>query len=315
MPDLITLGETMVAFTPNTTGPLRYVQNYGMRIAGAESNVAIGVSKLGVSTGWISKLGNDEFGKFILNSTRAEGVDCSKVIFDDEHKTGIMFKEINAGKTKVYYYRENSAASSLSPKDLDESYFEQAKILHMTGITPVLSKSCMETVSAAFDIAIDKKIMISFDPNIRRKLWKTTDYSDAIRKFTLKSSIVLIGLDEAEQLFKTRNSDKIFDIILNNNPKALIAIKDGANGAIVADENTRKHIKAYPCKCVETVGAGDAFNAGFLSGVLKDKSIEICGKMGAIAGAMVTENYGDVEGQPSFEQMEAALNNKSEIYR
>ena len=113
MPKLITIGETMAAFTPDAPGPLRYVTGFGIRTAGAESNVAVGLAKLGVEAAWLSRLGKDEFGVFIRNQLRAEGVDCSRVIFDPDHRTGIMFKETGVGETKVFYYRENSAASHL----------------------------------------------------------------------------------------------------------------------------------------------------------------------------------------------------------
>ena len=135
MPQIVTVGETMAAFTPGSTGFLRYVKNYEMRIAGAESNLAIGVSKLGHSAGWISCLGRDEFGEFVRNSIRAEGVDTSRVVFDPEYRTGIMFKQVrNASETSVFYYRENSAASHMHPRILDVDYLAQP----MSSILPGL---------------------------------------------------------------------------------------------------------------------------------------------------------------------------------
>lgn len=148
MPQLITIGETMAAFTPNTPGPLRYVQGFGIRTAGAESNVAVGLAKLGLNAAWISRLGDDEFGRFIRNQLRAEGVDCSHVIFDPDHRTGVMFKETGVGETKVFYYRENSAASHLSPEDLSPALFEGVRMVHLSGITPVLSESCLAATRA-----------------------------------------------------------------------------------------------------------------------------------------------------------------------
>ena len=162
MPQMITIGETMAAFTPASTGPLRYVTDYRMRIAGAESNVAIGAAKLGIDVAWVSRLGTDEFGQFIRNQTRAEGVDCRYLIFDQEHPTGIMFKETGAGETRVFYYRAGSAASHLTPLDLDEALFQGAALLHMTGITPVLSESCRQTTLAAFDLADHPPEIVGF---------------------------------------------------------------------------------------------------------------------------------------------------------
>ena len=153
MPECLTLGETMAAFAPDRTGPLRYVPNYSLRIAGAESNTAIGAAKLGVSAAWISRLGADEFGQYIRNQIRAEGVDCSGVHFDPAHRTGVMFKQTGSGESSVFYYRENSAASHMTPQDLDEALFRGCRILHLSGITPVLSESCAETVQAAMEDA------------------------------------------------------------------------------------------------------------------------------------------------------------------
>lgn len=204
MPQLITIGETMAAFTPDSVGALRYVQNFGIRTAGAESNVAVGLAKLGLEAAWVSRLGTDEFGCFIRNQLRAEGVDCSRVIYDPDHRTGIMFKETGVGETKVFYYRENSAASHLCSEDVTPALLDGVKVLHMSGITPVLSESCLAMTKAAFALAKEKGVAISFDPNIRRKLWRGQDYAPLIRELTLQSEIVLLGLDEADALFGLR---------------------------------------------------------------------------------------------------------------
>ena len=265
MPQLITIGETMAAFTPDSVGALRYVQNFGIRTAGAESNVAVGLAKLGLEAAWVSRLGTDEFGCFIRNQLRAEGVDCSRVIYDPDHRTGIMFKETGVGETKVFYYRENSAASHLCPEDVTPALLDGVKVLHMSGITPVLSESCLAMTKAAFALAKEKGVAISFDPNIRRKLWRGQDYAPLIRELTLQSEIVLLGLDEADALFGLRDPDAIFDLLFRDGCAQYVAIKDGGNGAWVADKTTREKLPPYPCKPIEPIGAGDGFNAGFLA--------------------------------------------------
>lgn len=315
MAELLTIGETMVSFAPDAIGPLRYVQAYGTRTAGAESNVALGVRKLGHSAAWISKLGDDEMGKYILNNVRSEGVDCSGVRIDAQHRTGIMLKQRSGSETAVFYYRENSAASHLCPADLKEEMFANAKILHLTGITPVLSASCADTISAAVALAKKHGVKISFDPNIRKKLWKEVDYTELMRSLTLAADIVLIGLDEAEALFGTTNADDTIAAILAKNPAAQIAVKDGAKGAIVASANEKHFIPPYACHCIEPIGAGDAYSAGFLAGVLEGASLETCGKMGGIAGALATETPGDVEGQPDAARMQAVLSKSAIVYR
>lgn len=315
MSEIITIGETMVSFTPDGDAPLRYIRDYKSRIAGAESNLAIGIEKLGHTACWISKLGKDEFGQYVCNMVRAEGVNTSGVAFDELHATGIMFKETSQGETKVYYYRENSAASTLTPEDIDVSLFENAKILHLTGITPILSSSCMETVLFAFDLAEKNHMKISFDPNIRKKLWKANDHAKTILDFCLKSHIVLLGLDEAKVLLNSEDPDQIIDYLFANGKAEYIAIKDGARGAYVADKKEKLFIPPYPCNSIDPIGAGDAFNAAFLVGILENKSLELCGKMGGFAGALATETLGDVEGYPSMDKINSFFNDIKETYR
>ena len=140
MARVITIGETMAALSPCQAGALRYVRDYQMRIAGAESNVAVGLAKLGIESAWVSRLGRMNWDVLSGNQIRSEGVDCGNVVFDPEHSTGLMLKETGALETKVYYYRENSAASHLCPEDLKDELFQEAELLHFTGITPALSK-------------------------------------------------------------------------------------------------------------------------------------------------------------------------------
>lgn len=315
MPQMITIGETMAAFSPDSIGALRYVNTYHLRTAGAESNVAIGAAKLGIDVEWVSRVGEDEFGHFICNQNRAEGVGCHYLIFDRFHRTGLMFKETGIGETRVFYYREGSAASHMNPEDLNEELFRRSQLLHMTGITPVLSDSCKEATLSAFSLAKKYDLKISFDPNIRKKLWKDHDYRPLIRELTLQSHIVLLGLDEAEILFDTKEPEAILSTIFSFGTAEYAAIKDGSNGAIVSDGKNTFSLAPYPCRCIEPIGAGDGFNAGFLAGILTGKGLETAGRMGCICGALATQTPGDVEGYPDQLQMEQALNGHPIVFR
>ena len=219
------------------------------------------------------------------------------------------------GETKVFYYRENSAASHLCPEDVTPALLDGVKVLHMSGITPVLSESCLAMTKAAFALAKEKGVAISFDPNIRRKLWRGQDYAPLIRELTLQSEIVLLGLDEADALFGLRAPDAIFDLLFRDGCAQYVAIKDGGNGAWVADKTTREKLPPYPCKPIEPIGAGDGFNAGFLAGILQGRDVVTAGRMGAICGALATQTPGDVEGYPDAAQMEAALTGAAITYR
>ena len=146
-------------------------------------------------------------------------------------------------ETKVFYYRENSAASHLSPKDLKEEMLQQAELLYLTGITPVLSESCERTVREAIRLGKKHGLLISFDPNVRKKLWKERDYGPLLARLALESDIVLLGLSEAEILFGETEPDAIFDLLFREGGVRYAAIKNGAEGAWAADRSRRIAVK------------------------------------------------------------------------
>lgn len=315
MLDIVTIGETMVAFMPTEPEFIRYAPLFSKRTAGAESNVAIGAAKLGMKSGWISKLGNDEFGEFILRELRGEGVDTSQVIRSDSYPTGIMFKQFASGsETSVFYYRRGSAASSMTLKDIPHDYVAQSKILYLSGITPALSPECRKTAFEIVRVAREAGVMVCFDPNIRLKLWSKEEAKDCLTGLLHQSDIVLIGQDEAQMLLGETEPKRIVTALRGANVKK-IAVKQGAKGAVVADETAVVQISSYPVQVVDNIGAGDAFSAGFLCGLLEKKTIRECGEMGCMMGALAVSSRGDVEGLPNREQLERYLNNSERIFR
>ncbi len=307
--DVISIGETMVLFTPNTLGKIRYANQYTSRIAGAETNTLIGLAKLGHQAGWISRLGRDEFGEQILNTVRGEGVDVSKVVMDDEAPTGILFKEIlNQDSVNIYYYRKDSAASKLSPNDLDKDYIANAKFLYLSGITPALSPSCRKTVFESIDMAKDNGLKIVFDPNIRRKLWKEEEARKVILEIAGKSDVILPGISECEFLFRTREYTQAVQSFHELGVETVI-VKLGDKGAYYSTFDSKGYIDSYPVKAViDPVGAGDGFAAGVLSGFLDNLPISESVKRGCAIGAMVCSTNGDIEGLPSKRELHQFYN-------
>lgn len=314
--EVVTIGETMAAFIPQKQGMLRYNCTYEMKIAGAESNLAVGLSKLGHGAGWFSAVGDDEFGHFVLNQIRSEGVDTSQVVVDSENRTGVMFKEIRPEReTSVFYYRDGSAASHIRAEQVPWGYLEQAQFIHLTGITPLLSETLKETTLEILK-RLKGKVRISFDPNIRRKLWGTADHSGLLRQIAGQSSVLLMGVSEAEEMYGIKNPDILADRLFQNGVLEYLAVKDGARGAHIYDRHSRFHIPPFKCCPVDMIGAGDAFNAAFLAGILEGRDLLTCGTMGGIAGAMATEVLGDTEGYPFKNQMDNLLNEEQkEVYR
>ncbi|HEY8803548.1 MAG TPA: sugar kinase [Clostridium sp.] len=314
--DVVTFGESMVLFGPDSPGPLRYVQNFNKSLAGAESNVAIALAKLGHQVGWFSKLGNDEFGKYIQATIRGEGVDVSRVLVTSEKSTGILFKErFMYNNPNVYYYRKDSAASNLKSEELDESYIKDAKILHITGITPALSQNCRKTLFKAIEIAKANNVLVSFDPNIRLKLWTKEEAIPVLIKIAKQSDIIFPGIDEGEILLGLTKPEEIADSFMKMGC-SIVAVKLGEEGCYVADKDTGLYVNAYKLENPQdTVGAGDGFAAGFLSGILNKLDFKECGEYANGVGAMAVLVKGDMEGYPNFEQLMEFIGKKKTIER
>ncbi|QZY54349.1 sugar kinase [Crassaminicella profunda] len=302
--EVITFGETMVLFNPDSKGPLRYVHNFSKSIGGAESNVAIALARLGHNVGWFSRVGDDEFGRYIKSVIRGEGVDVSRVVEDQEKSTGLLFKERFAhADPNIYYYRKNSATTNLTIDDLDAEYIKKTKILHITGITLALSKSARETVCKAVEIAKEANVLISFDPNIRLKLWSIEEARPVLLDIAKKADIIFPGIDEGKMLLGTDDHEKIAKQFLEMGCK-IVTVKLGKEGCYVCNKNERRFVKGYVVeKFEDTVGAGDGYAAGFLSGILKKLSLKECAELANGVGAMATLVRGDMEGFPTHSQI------------
>jgi 2-dehydro-3-deoxygluconokinase len=302
--DVITFGESMVLFSPGDKGPLRHIHNFTKSIAGAESNVAIALSRLGHKVGWFSKVGDDEFGSYLEFMIRGENVDVSRVIRDEQHQTGLLFKELfEHVNPNVYYYRKNSAASFLRSSDLDKEYIQSAKILHVTGITPAISPSAKETTLEAIKIAKEAGVKVSFDPNIRLKLWSLEEAKETILEICENVDILFPGIEESEMLLGTTDTDEIFKAF-HAMGVGEIALKLGKKGCMVSDGKVSQFMAGYTVEKVEdSVGAGDGFAAGYLSSRLKGCSIQEAGDYANGVGAMATLVRGDSEGFPTYHQL------------
>lgn len=301
--DVVTIGESMVVFTP-TTPLMKYAHSYSRKFGGAETNVAIGLTRLGHNTGWISRVGNDEFGKALLSFIRGEGVDVSKVKFDDSAPTGIYFKEIRSGgDVRVQYYRKDSAASKLSEADIDKDYIKQAKYLHITGITPALSNSCYETILCSIKIAKENNVKVVFDPNLRKKLWSEKEAKRVLLEIAGLADIVLPGVDEGKFMFGEEDPEKLGRLFLNQGASVVI-LKVGAKGAYYFTKTEAKLVPGFPVKSVvDPVGAGDGFAAGVISGLLDGIELEKAVERGNAVGAIATQIEGDFESLPDRDEL------------
>jgi 2-dehydro-3-deoxygluconokinase len=303
--EIVTVGETMVLFVPAQDGTLDTVPAYTMTMGGAETNMAIGLARLGHSVAWFSHVGDDPFGRYLQRTIGAEGVDVSWVGIDPQAPTGIFFRERVPGKPPIgYYYRRGSAASRLRPADLPAGLLDGARIFHCTGISPILSETFRDTIYDAVDRARARGVPVAFDPNLRLRL-TTIEYARAtLLPLFKKVDILLSGLEELRLLLQEDDPLVLIRRLREEYGIAEVAIKDGARGALVAgatgDPQRVAAVSIGPE--LDPTGAGDAFNAGYLSGKLRGMAPAAAARLGAILGGHVVVHPGDYENLPTWEQ-------------
>lgn len=272
---VICLGEAMVLLAAQDGLPLAWTEHCGVHIAGAESNVALYLADAGLSVSWLSAVGTDPFGDRIVNYLARNHVDTSLVHRDPSHPTGVFFKNQDAGGTTVHYYRKGSAASRLSPANLAPLRELHATgavlaVLHLSGITAALSETCLALSRSALKFAKDSGITVSFDVNFRPGLWAASTAAPVLQALANQSDIVLVGLDEAQELWGCENPEDVRALLPDAGE---IVIKDGANGATWLAGGESRFVPAPVVEVVEVVGAGDAFAAGFLAARLSGEDI------------------------------------------
>ncbi len=296
--DMVTLGETMVLLLAEQVGPMREATTFRKMVAGAETNVAIGLRRLGQTAGWIGRVGDEEFGRSVLYRLRGEGVDVTHAKVDPVAPTGMLVREQRQiGPIDVIYYRRNSAASRMTPDDLDADYIASGRYLHLTGITPALSASCRETVFAAAEIARSRGVPVTLDPNLRLKLWTKEEFRSTLLDLSTRADIILPGHDEAELLTGESDAGAAAKALLDHSATLqLVIIKMGADGTLAVTREGSTHVPAVQLpRVVDPVGAGDAFAAGFLTGQLRGMDLAESLALANRCGAWATTAPGDIE--------------------
>jgi 2-dehydro-3-deoxygluconokinase len=287
----------MVLFVADQPGPLREAAAFHRHIAGAEANVAVGLARLGESAGYVTRLGDDEFGQAIAFRLRGEGVDISRTTVDPAAPTGVLFRERREfGPVNVLYYRRGSAASRLTPADLDATYIQQARYLILSGITPALSESARQTVFAAAELARATGVTVVVDPNIRLKLWSADEARPVVRDLVAHADLVLPGLDEATLLTGETDPRRAAAALLQLGPRQVV-LKLGDRGALALDASGSLEAPAVSLpRIVDPIGAGDAFAAGFLASKLRGldlaASLAIANRCGAHAMMVAADQEG-----------------------
>lgn len=309
MAEVILMGEPMAMFVADTVGPLHKVQHFSKSLAGAEVNVCIGLVRLGHTPSYVTKLGKEPMGEYIYHFLEREKIDTTFVSFDDIYRTGLQLKsKVTEGDPAIAYYRKGSAASQMSKEDIEKVDFSGIKHVHVTGIPPALSPSCREATYRLIERAKEAGIYISFDPNLRPMLWESKEKMiEVINDLASKCDMVLPGISEGLILCGSDNPVKIADFYQELGVAEVI-IKLGSKGAYVRTPNESYVQKGFEVnKIVDTVGAGDGFAVGIISGRLEGLSLRDCVIRGNAIGSIQVEHVSDNEGLPNPEQLEARI--------
>ncbi|MFT3954030.1 MAG: sugar kinase [Piscinibacter sp.] len=309
-PDVITLGETMISFAAHEPGALEDAATFTKIVAGAETNVGVGLARMGLGVAWISRLGNDSFGRHIRHALEAEGIDCSAVATDTTRPTGFMLKSraLEGQDPVVEYFRRGSAASALSLADFDAGRFLAARHLHVTGITPALSASCAELVEHAMKAMRAAGRTVSFDPNLRPRLWPGREaMAEHLNRLAGLADWVLPGIAEGRTLTGLERPEDIAAFYLERGARAVV-IKLGAEGAYWRTTDGSGRVPGVKVETiVDTVGAGDAFAAGVISARLQGRDWPGALARGNWVGAQVIQVVGDMDGLPRRAQLPPGL--------
>ncbi len=303
---IVLLGEPMGLFMAKETGELSEVNNFALSIAGAEYNVAVGLARLGHQPAYCTRLGFDPLGERILRGLRENGISTDLISQVEGEQTGLMLKGFTQqGDPDIAYYRKGSAASKISPHDIDKLDLFGCERLHVTGIFPAVSESALTSVKRLIARAKALEMPISFDPNLRPQLWKSEKEMTAVlNSLAEDAETVLPGINEGKLLTGESTPEGIAAFYHGRGVKNVI-VKLGKDGAYFSEKDGKSGISpSFPVrKIVDTVGAGDGFAAGVISALAEGESLEEAAFRGNVMGAIQISNQSDNEGLPTREQL------------
>lgn len=298
--DLLCLGEPIVEFNQQPDG--RYLPGHG----GDTSNCAIAAARQGAHVGYLTHVGADAFGRSFIDLWQAEGVDTTTVRAVEGGQTGIYFVTHGADGHEFSYFRDGSAASRMTPADLPRAALETAQILHVSGISQAISQSAADTVFAAIEIVSAAGGRVSYDSNLRLKLWPLDRARAIIHAGMAMADIALPGLEDAEALTGLSDPDRIADFYLGLGA-GIVALTLGAEGTLVATPEKRRRVPGRPVSVVDATGAGDTFDGAFLARIIAGDDPFTAAAYANAAASIAVQGYGAVAPIPRRADVEAIL--------
>lgn len=314
MANVLLIGEPIALLIAKTVGPLEEVECFTRKLAGAEINVCLGLARLEHEVKFITRIGADPFGYYVKATLEQEGINTDLVTFDDEFLTGSMLKgKVLEGDPPIAFYCKGSAASKMTSELVENLDLTGFDLIHITGVLPAISKSCRLATKRLMERARNAKITLSFDPNLRPTLWGETKVMiKEINELAKLADIVLPGLEEGVTLTGSNDPAKIADFYQNLGAKQVI-VKLGSKGAYVRDGIKSQVISGFRVQnIVDTVGAGDGFATGVISGIIEGLSLFEAVKRGNAIGAIQIGHISDNEALPTREKLQAYMRANSQ---
>jgi len=306
-PDIVSLGEPLIEFNRPKEGDGRtWLQGFG----GDSQNVAIAAARQGASAGYLKSVGQDWMGDAFLELWRSEGVDASRVSRHPSAPTGVSFVTHSDAGHKFDYLRKNSAASLMTPDALPKDYIAGARFFHLSAIGQAISESARATCDAAINLARAHGVKVSYDTNLRLRLWDLETARDKIHATCARCDILLPSLDDSQQLTGLSTSDEIADFYLKLGAP-MVALKMGSDGALLAMPGQRIRIRPHHVDAVDATGAGDTFDGSFLARLLEGDDAETAARYANVAAALSTTGYGAVTPIPRSAAVMAALKTRA----
>ena len=303
--DLVGLGEPMIELNQTRGAGGEYVQGFG----GDTSNCTIAAARLGARTTYVTRLGNDAFGRNFLDLWRREGVDATGVGIDADAPTGIYFVAHGPKGHEFSYLRAGSAASRMRPADLPLAVIRAAKVLHLSGISQAISASACDACFAAIEAARAAGVKISYDTNLRLKLWPLPRARAIIRASLALADWALPSLDDAKLLFERDDTDAILDAC-HVAGAPLVVLRCGADGCVVSDGRRRERIAGHRVHAIDATGAGDCFDGAFAVRLVAGDDPVAAARYANAAAALATTGYGAVAPLPRHADVIALLEEK-----
>src|SRR5260221_6523970 len=293
--DLLTVGESMLRLSAPAGHLIQDSPSFDAHVAGAESNVAVGVAHMGYQSRWLSRLTDNTLGRRIVRELSGHQVDLSGVVWTNEDRVGVSYLEFGAKPrpTRVLYDRAFSAAQKMGPESFDLEQVTQAHIVHLTGITAALSDSCYALVAAVLDKAKEYGVHVVFDVNYRSLLWTPQECAEKLGPLLKRVDTLIIGRSDAETVFGVVGDSEIVVQLQRRFGVAQIALTRGEAGAVAIDHNKMVRVPGYPVQIVDRIGAGDAFAAGVICGLL-DHDFALGVKYGVAMSALQFGLQGDM---------------------